>query len=193
VAVRVCYNRPCCLVGGQENIKRSVPCWKECSVTKANFYANAPRGVFERIYSREYSKNEASTRPSNELKATNFICESTLMNNLSFGSMRTGKTTTKKIGFYFFTYEWSRRRLSLIKMIHGVEEVLILLFTAFRYEYLFLKCRRTRLKSEVVIWEKILIVETHDQKTEKVKPKLSGEKNVATNIFRVLLHLYINN
>ena len=47
------------------------------------------------------------------------------------------KTTTIKIGFYFFTYEWSRRRLSLIKMIHGVEEVLILLFTAFRYEYLF--------------------------------------------------------
>merc|ERR1711965_1006942 len=46
-------------------------------------------------------------------------------------------TTTKKIGFYFFTYEWSRRRLSLITMIHGVEEVLILLFTAFGYEYLF--------------------------------------------------------
>ena len=42
-----------------------------------------------------------------------------------------------KIGFYFFTYEWSRRRLSLIKMIHGVEEALVLLFTAFRYEYLF--------------------------------------------------------
>jgi hypothetical protein len=74
-------------------------------------------------------------------------------------------------------------------MINGVEEVLILLFTAFGYEYLFLKCRRTRLKSEVIIREKILIVEeTHDQKTEKVKPKLSGEKNVATNIFRVLVH-----
>ena len=49
-----------------------------------------------------------------------------------------GKTTTTiKIGFYFFTYEWSRRRLPLIKMINGVEEVLILLLTAFRYEYLF--------------------------------------------------------
>jgi len=49
-----------------------------------------------------------------------------------------GKTTTTiKIGFYFFTYEWSRRRLPLIKMINGVEEALILLFTAFRYEYLF--------------------------------------------------------
>jgi hypothetical protein len=36
-----------------------------------------------------------------------------------------------------FQYEWSRRRLSLIKMINGVEEVLIVLFTAFGYEYLF--------------------------------------------------------
>ena len=42
-----------------------------------------------------------------------------------------------KIGFYFFTYEWSRRRLLLIKMIKGLEEVLILLFTAFGYEYFF--------------------------------------------------------
>ena len=47
------------------------------------------------------------------------------------------KNDDEKIGFYFFTYEWSRRRLSLIKMINGVEEALILLFTAFRYEYLF--------------------------------------------------------
>ena len=39
------------------------------------------------------------------------------------------------------------------------------------------------------ILEKILIVEeTHDKKKEEVKPKLSGEKNVSTNIFRVLLH-----
>jgi len=36
-------------MGGQENIKRSVPCWKECSVTKQT-YANALRGVFARIY-----------------------------------------------------------------------------------------------------------------------------------------------
>ena len=40
------------------------------------------------------------------------------------------------------------------------------------------------------ILEKILIVEeTHDKKKEEVKPKLSaGEKNVSTNIFRVLIH-----
>ena len=48
---------------------------------------------------------------------------------------------------------------------------------------LVLKYRRTRLNSEVVIWEKILIVEeTHDQKTEKVKPKLSGEKMFHKNV-----------
>ena len=36
------------------------------------------------------------------------------------------------------------------------------------------------------IREKILIVEeTHDQKKEEVKPKISGEKNVSTNTFRV--------
>jgi len=40
------------------------------------------------------------------------------------------------------------------------------------------------LKSEVIIREKILIVEkTHDKK--KVKPKISGEKNVSTKVFRV--------
>ena len=42
-----------------------------------------------------------------------------------------------KIDFYCFTYECCRRRFPLIKMINGVEEVLILLFTAFGYEYLF--------------------------------------------------------
>ena len=40
------------------------------------------------------------------------------------------------------------------------------------------------------IREKILFVEkTNDQKTEEVKPKkTSGEKNVSTNIFSVLIH-----
>ena len=62
----------------------------------------------------------------------------TILRSVTSGTYATsGKTTTKKIGFYFFTYEWSRRRLSLIKMINGVEEALVLLFTAFRYEYLF--------------------------------------------------------
>ena len=50
---------------------------------------------------------------------------------------KTAYGATIKIGFYFLTYEWSRRRLSLIKMINGAEVALILLFTAFRYEYLF--------------------------------------------------------
>ena len=49
-----------------------------------------------------------------------------------------------------------------------------------------MKCRRTRLNSEVIIREKILIVgKTHDKKKEEVKPKLSGEKNVPTKMFRV--------
>ena len=52
-----------------------------------------------------------------------------------------------------------------------------------------MKCRRTRLKSEVIYSGNILIVErTHDKKKEEVKPKLSGEKNVSRNIFRVLVH-----
>jgi len=38
----------------------------------------------------------------------------------------------------------------------------------------------------IFIREKILIVEeTHDKKKEEVKPKLSGEKNVSTKVFRV--------
>ena len=39
--------------------------------------------------------------------------------------------------YFFFTYERCRRRLSSIKMINGAEELLILLSTAFGYEYLF--------------------------------------------------------
>ena len=38
------------------------------------------------------------------------------------------------------------------------------------------------------IREKILFVEkTIDKKKEEAKPKLSGEKNVSTNMFRVLM------
>ena len=55
----------------------------------------------------------------------------------NFSRLREKRRRRLKFGFYFFTYEWSRRRLSLIKMINGVEEVLILPFSAFGYEYLF--------------------------------------------------------
>ena len=52
-----------------------------------------------------------------------------------------------------------------------------------------MKCRRTRLKSEVIYSGKDFICrKTHDKKKEEVKPKLSGEKNVSRNIFRVLIH-----
>ena len=46
---------------------------------------------------------------------------------------------------------------------------------------LVLKCRRTRLNSEVMYSGKDLIrfQKTHDKKKEDVKPKISGEKNVS--------------
>ena len=81
-------------------------------------------------------------------------------------------TTTIKIGFYFFTYECCRRRLPLIKMIHGVEEVVVLLFTAFRYEYLFWSEVVRAWIVRLFIREKILFVEkTNDKKKEDGKPK----------------------
>ena len=52
-----------------------------------------------------------------------------------------------------------------------------------------MKCRRTRLNSEVSYSEKDFICrKTHDKKKEEVKPKISGEKNVLTKLFRVLIH-----
>ena len=48
-----------------------------------------------------------------------------------------------------------------------------------------LKCRRTRLNSA---GEDIICRKTHDKKKEEVKPKISGEKNVSTKVFRVLIH-----
>ena len=50
---------------------------------------------------------------------------------------------------------------------------------------LVLKCRRTRLKSEVSYSGKDFICrKTHDKK-EDVIPKISGEKNDSTKLFRV--------
>ena len=107
----------------------------------------------------------------------------------NFSRLREKRRRQLKIGFYFFTYEWSRRRLSLIKMINGVEEVLILLFTAFRYEYLFWSAVVRVWIVRLFIREKNLFVEkTHDQKKEEAKPKISGEKNVSTKMFRVIVN-----
>ena len=53
-------------------------------------------------------------------------------------------------GFSFLTYECCRRRLPSIKMINVVEEVVVLLFTAFEHVCLFWKYRLTRVKSEVI-------------------------------------------
>jgi hypothetical protein len=38
----------------------------------------------------------------------------------------------------------------------------------------------------LVIRKKIRIQKTHDKKKEEGKPKISGEKNVSTKVFRVL-------
>ena len=50
-----------------------------------------------------------------------------------------------------------------------------------------MKCRRTRLKSEDIysVKDSIRFQKTNDKKKEDGKPKISGEKNVSTNIFRV--------
>ena len=49
-----------------------------------------------------------------------------------------------------------------------------------------MKYRRTRLNSEVSYSEKDFICrKTHDKKKQEVKPKISGEKNVSTKMFRV--------
>ena len=70
-------------------------------------------------------------------------------------------------------------------MIHGVEEV-DTSFYRVSVRVLVLKCRRTRLKSEVIYSGKDFICrKTHDKKKEEAKPKLSGEKNVSTKMFRV--------
>ena len=50
-----------------------------------------------------------------------------------------------------------------------------------------MKYRRTRLNSEVIYSGKdsFRFQKTHDKKKEEVKPKISGEKNVSTKVFRV--------
>ena len=50
-----------------------------------------------------------------------------------------------------------------------------------------MKCRRTRLNSEVIYSGKdsIRFQKTNDKKKEEVKPKISGEKNVSTKVVRV--------
>ena len=114
-----------------------------------------------------------------------------ILRSVTSGTSRDfGKNDDEKNRFYFFTYEWSRRRLSLIKMIHGAEEVLMLLFTAFRYEYLFLSYVVRVWIVRLFIREKIWFVSKRHttKKKEEDKPKISGEKNVATKVFRVLIH-----
>jgi hypothetical protein len=81
---------------------------------------------------------------SNLRKCTRFRARRTQSGEVSFANKNITETRATsrekrrpKITFYFFTYELSRRRLSLMKMINEVDEVFTLLCIAFGYEYLF--------------------------------------------------------
>ena len=96
-------------------------------------------------------------------------------------SATSGKTTTKKIGFYFFTYEWSRRRLPLIKMINGVEEVFVFLFPRWITNTCF---GSTVLRvSKVRLFKDSIGLSAHEKKKDG-KPKKNWRKNVSTKVFR---------
>ena len=72
----------------------------------------------------------------------------------------------------------------MIKRSNGVDEVLILLFTAYGARVLVLKVPSRAFKSEVIYSGKILIVEeTHDKKKET--KNIWREKNVRGSSFRV--------
>ena len=88
---------------------------------------------------------------------------------------------TIKIGFYFFTYECCRRRLSLIKVINRVKEVLILLFTAFGYEYLFWSVVVRAWIVRLVIRKKIRFVSK--RQTTK-RSRRSNQKYLARKMFQ---------
>ena len=76
--------------------------------------------------------------------------------------------------YFFFTYERCRRRLSSIKMINGAEELLILLSTAFGYEYLFWRVVFRVLK--VRLFKDSIGLSAHDKKKKDDKPKKTGTK-----------------
>ena len=86
--------------------------------------------------------------------------------------------------YFFFTYEQCRRRLPLIKMINGVEEVFVLLSprritttcfgsTVFRV-------------SKVRLFKDSIGLLAHDKKKDG-KPKKNWRKNVSTKMFRVYM------
>ena len=146
---------------------------------KMNVRVQVPtQGLVPRTSFGWYDCGIGEKRAQNEHPRLSQLWQSPQLRKLYWGPQlrellaTSGKTTTKKIGFYFFTYEWSRRRLPLIKMINGIEEVLMLLFTAFRYEYLFWSYVVRVWIVRLFILEKILFVEkTNDKKKEEGKPK----------------------
>ena len=81
------------------------------------------------------------------------------------------KNTIENV-YFFFTHERCRRRLPLIKMINGGEEVFVLLFSTLEYEYLFWKFRLTRLR----LFKDSIGLLAHDKKKKDGKQKKTGEK-----------------
>ena len=78
--------------------------------------------------------------------------------------------------YFFFTYARCRRRLPLVKMINGVEEVFVLLsprrITNTCFGSTVLRVSKVRL----FIREKIRFVSKRHDKKKDGKPKISGEK-----------------
>ena len=96
-------------------------------------------------------------------------------NRRLFGEKPLTARRLKLVSISSLTSEAEGERLSLSKVINGVEEVLIFLFATFRYEFL---CWSDVVRFSIVrlfLLEKIRFQKTHDKKKEDGKPKISGE------------------
>ena len=84
----------------------------------------------------------------------------------------------KNVAKVLFAFERAHLRLLFFTLIPGIK---VKIFTK-KIHFFF--CEST-----LFIREKILFVEkTNDKKKEEVKPKTSGEKNVSTKMFRVIVN-----
>ena len=95
------------------------------------------------------------------------------------------KNTIENV-YFFFTHERCRRRLPLIKMINGGEEVFVLLFSALEYEYLFWKFRLTRLR----LFKDSIGLLAHDKK-KGTRQKEGHTTMFLTDLFRVWLRFKV--
>ena len=133
-----CEFVPCCAL--KNGNLRGNPNKRKKRKTKIGLVSLPPSTPIFRKH-RDHTNSRAERTPPTLANFQNRPYPATYTKVRNFGNfsrlLEKKRRRTIKIGFYFFTYEWSRRRLSLIKMINGVEEVLIPLFTVFTYEHLF--------------------------------------------------------